>query len=177
MAGVTAIIGDMSSALQEAQTQIRTLSYLLHPPWQEREGGLENAIRKYVEGFGQRAGLRVEMCAEGPLCRLDRARELALFRILQEGLVNVHRHARAQSVFVQLTNRLSEVTLEVSDDGRGLSSPEGGIFAPGVGILGMRSRIVQLGGELSIDSGSEGTTLRAKLRVDAMPLSPPDLTA
>src|SRR5579871_6089131 len=64
--GVRTIIGDMSSALQEAQVQIRTLSYLLHPPWQEREGGLENAIRRYVEGFGQRAGLQVEMRADGP---------------------------------------------------------------------------------------------------------------
>ena len=176
-AGVTAIIGDMSSALQEAQTQIRTLSYLLHPPWQEREGGLENAIRKYVEGFAHRAGLRAEIRVEGPLCRLDRPRELALFRILQEALVNVHRHAHAQSIFVQLTNLVTEVTLEVSDDGRGLSSMEGEIFAPGVGILGMRSRIAQLGGELSIDSGDEGTTLRATLRLDAVTLSPPDVTA
>jgi two-component system NarL family sensor kinase len=171
--GMTAIIGDMSSALQEAQTQIRTLSYLLHPPWREREGGLENALRKYIEGFGQRAGLGVEIRLKGPLCRLDRTRELALFRILQEALVNVHRHAHAQKVSVTLTNQATEVTLEVSDDGCGLSSSEGGIFAPGVGILGMRTRIAQLGGELSIDSGSEGTTVRAKLRLDRVDLSPP----
>jgi signal transduction histidine kinase len=171
--GVAAIIGDMSSALQEAQTQIRTLSYLLHPPWQEREGGLENALRKYLEGFGQRAGLAVELRVEGPILRLDRTRELTLFRILQEALVNVHRHAHARSVFVQLTNRVTEVTLQVSDDGRGLSSPDGGIFAPGVGILGMQTRIAHLGGELSIDSGSEGTTLQAKLRLDGVALSPP----
>ncbi len=162
--GVTTIIGDMASVLQEAQTQIRTLSYLLHPPWQEREGGLENALRKYLQGFGQRAGLEVEICVEGPPCRLDRSRELALFRILQEALVNVHRHAHAQRVSVQLTNRLSDVTLEISDDGRGISSPGG--VAPGVGIQGMRARVAQLGGELSIDSGNGGTTVRAKLRLD-----------
>jgi signal transduction histidine kinase len=164
--GVTTIIGDMAQALQEAQAQIRTLSYLLHPPWREREGGLEEAIRKYLEGFGQRAGLGVEMRVEGPACRLSGSHELALFRILQEALVNVHRHAHAQTVLVELTNQLSEVTLQISDDGRGLSPPEGGMVAPGVGILGMRARIAQLGGELSIDSGTEGTTLRAKLRID-----------
>jgi len=167
--GVTTIIGDMSSALQEAQIQIRTLSYLLHPPWQEREGGLENAIGKYLEGFGQRAGLKVEMRMDGPPCRLDRARELALFRILQEALVNVHRHAHAQSVMVELNNRISEVTLQISDDGRGFSFSEGGLAAPGVGMLGMRARIAQLGGELSIDTGSAGTTLQAKFRLDGIP--------
>ena len=166
--GVRTIIGDMSSALQEAQIQIRTLSYLLHPPWQEREGGLENAIRRYLEGFGQRAGLQVEMRADGPPCRLDRARELALFRILQEALVNVHRHAHAQTVLVELTNRISEVTFQISDDGRGFSSRDGGPAEPGVGILGMRARIAQLGGELNIDTGSAGTTLRAKLRIDGI---------
>ena len=162
--GVTTIIGDMASVLQEAQTQIRTLSYLLHPPWQEREGGLENALSKYLQGFGQRAGLKVEISVDGPPCRLDRSRELALFRILQEALVNVHRHAHAQSVSVRLTNLISEVTLQISDDGRGFSSPDG--VAPGVGIQGMRARVAQLGGELSIDSGSEGTTVRAKLQLD-----------
>jgi signal transduction histidine kinase len=164
--GVTTIIGDMGQALQEAQAQIRTMSYLLHPPWREREGGLEAAIRKYLEGFGQRAGLGVEMRVEGPPCRLNGSHELALFRILQEALVNVHRHAHAQTVFVQLTNGLSDVTLQISDDGRGFSSPEGGLVDPGAGILGMRARVAQLGGELSIDSGSQGTTLRAKLRIE-----------
>jgi len=164
--GATTIIGDMSSALQEAQTQIRTLSYLLHPPWEEREGGLENAIRKYLDGFGQRAGLSVELNVDGPPCRLDRPRELAIFRILQEALVNVHRHAHAHTVLVRLTNRISEVMLQIADDGRGFSSPDGQLTVPGVGILGMRARIAQLGGELSIESGREGTTLRAKLRLD-----------
>jgi len=162
--GVTTIIGDMASVLQEAQTQIRTLSYLLHPPWQEQEGGLENALRKYLQGFGQRAGLEVEIHVDGPPCRLDRSRELALFRILQEALVNVHRHAHAQKVSVRLTNRISDVTLEIGDNGRGFSLADG--IAPGVGIQGMRARVAQLGGELSIDSGNEGTTVRAKLRLD-----------
>jgi len=167
--GVEAIIKDMSSALEEAHAQIRTLSYLLRPPWPEQEGGLENAIRQFVQGFGQRAGLTTEVNLPGPPCRVDRARELTLFRILQEALVNVHRHAHASVVRVQFVNRAKELMLQISDDGRGFTAPTGGTVTPGVGILGMRARIMHFGGELSIDSGGKGTTLTVRLPAVRLP--------
>jgi signal transduction histidine kinase len=161
--GVATIIRDMSAALGEAQSQIRTLSYLLRPPWPEQECGLENAVRQFVQGFGQRAGLTAEVRLHGPPCRVDRSRELTLFRILQEALVNVHRHAHANGVLVVLTNHGNEVTLQVTDNGHGFPAREGAMVAPGVGILGMRTRIVHFGGELSIESRSDGTTLCVRL--------------
>ena len=150
-------------ALKEAQSQIRTLSYLLRPPWPEQECGLENAVRQFVQGFGQRAGLTAEVRLHGPPCRVDRSRELTLFRILQEALVNVHRHAHANGVLVELANHGNEVTLQVTDNGHGFQAPEGAAVAPGVGILGMRTRITHFGGELSIESRSDGTTLSVRL--------------
>jgi signal transduction histidine kinase len=161
--GVATIIRDMSAALAEAQSQIRTLSYLLRPPWPEQECGLENAVRQFVQGFGLRAGLTAEVRLHGPPCRVDRSRELTLFRILQEALVNVHRHARANGVLVELANCGKEVTLQVTDDGHGFAAQEGAMIAPGVGILGMRTRVTHFGGELSIKSRSDGTTLSVRL--------------
>jgi signal transduction histidine kinase len=161
--GMATIIRDMSAALAEAQTQIRTLSYLLRPPWPAQEGGLENAVRHFVMGFGQRAGLTAEVRLYGPPCRVDRSRELTLFRILQEALVNVHRHAHASVISVELANRGKDVTLQVTDNGHGFQAPEGVMVTPGVGIMGMRTRITQFGGELSIDSRSDGTTLSVRL--------------
>src|SRR5262249_29776470 len=133
--GMETIIKDMSAALQEAHAQIRTLSYLLRPPWPEQEGGLEKAIHQFVHGFSQRAGLMVDVHLDGSPCRLDRSRELTLFRILQEALVNVHRHAHANFVSVELVNRENEVTLRVVDDGRGFPTVDGVPVAPGVGIM------------------------------------------
>lgn len=161
--GMATIIRDMSAALAEAQTQIRTLSYLLRPPWPAQKGGLENAVRQLVQGFGQRAGLTAEVRLYGPPCRIDRARELTLFRILQEALVNVHRHAHASVVLVELANRGKEVTLQVMDNGHGFPALEPAMVTAGVGILGMRTRVTRFGGELSIDSRSDGTTLSVRL--------------
>ena len=161
--GVSTIIADMSAALQEAHAQIRTLSYLLRPPWPEEEGGLEKAIQQFVQGFGQRAGLIAEVRINGTLSKLDRSRELTLFRILQEALVNVHRHAHANIVTVEFINSDAEVTLRVSDDGRGFPVCDGIPASPGVGILGMRTRLMQFGGELHIESGPNGTALTARL--------------
>ena len=163
--GVSTIIADMSAALQEAHAQIRTLSYLLRPPWPEQEGGLEKAVQQFVHGFGQRAGLLVEVRINGTPCKLDRSRELTLFRILQEALVNVHRHAHANLVTVELANLDREVTLQVVDDGRGFPVCDGLPVAPSGGILGMRTRIMQFGGEFRIDSGPSGTALTARLAV------------
>ena len=102
---VTALTSDLSRELQEVHAQIRTLSYLLHPPWSEKSSGLELAIREFVEGFARRAGLKADVRIEGPPCEMDGPRQLVLFRILQEALVNVHRHAHATTQVVEFNNR------------------------------------------------------------------------
>ena len=162
---VEKIISDMSATLQEAHTQIRTLSYLFEPPWPEQEGGFENAVRQFVRGFGERAGLTTEVQLHGPPCRMSRSGELTLFRILQEAFVNIHRHAHATFTSVELTNRLKEVTLQIKDDGCGFTGARGVDAALGTGLTGMRARLMDFGGELTIGSCAKGTTLKATLPI------------
>jgi two-component system NarL family sensor kinase len=92
-------------------------------------------------------------------------RELTLFRILQEALVNIRRHAHADLVEVEMARCGRQVILKVRDNGRGMSAPEGAPQQPGVGVMGMRTRLRQFGGDLRIVSGLDGTTIVAKLPV------------
>jgi signal transduction histidine kinase len=169
---VTTVMGDLSAALREAHAQIRTLSYLLHPPWPDEAGGLEAAVRQFADGFARRAGLRADVRMHGPPCTVDRERELVLFRILQEGLVNVHRHAHANVVLVELHNRGNEVMLQVRDDGCGFPALEGTKASPGVGILGINARVRRFGGQVNIDTGPTGTTLMVRLPTARPSLKP-----
>jgi signal transduction histidine kinase len=166
---VTALMGDLSRELQEVHAQIRTLSYLLDPPWPDEAGGLELAIREFVNGFARRAGLRAVVRLDGPSCEMDRPRALVLFRILQEGLVNIHRHAYANVVIVEFRNRQSEVTLEVRDDGCGFSTDDAVVVSPGVGLHSMRARVQRFGGVLRIDTGTTGTTLMVRMPAGKSP--------
>ena len=160
---VASVMNDLSADLRDAHAQIRTVSYLLHPPWDESAGNLEKALRDLVQGFSKRAGLQADVQIKGAPCRLDQERELILFRILQEALVNIHRHAHASSAFVQLDNRGHEVTLQVRDDGRGFAAVEGAPDLLGVGLRGMRARVLALRGDLRVDTGPTGTTLEVRL--------------
>jgi signal transduction histidine kinase len=175
--GLSSVIGDIADSLQQAHAQIRSLSYLLNPPWPEEGGRLESAVREFVEGFGRRADLQVEVQVTGAPFELDRVREIALFRILQEALVNVHRHAKADVVVVQLTSQHGEVKLGVRDNGRGFSSVEGHAPHLGVGLSSMQTRVGQLGGELKIVTGPSGTRVavtipRSGVRERASPEQP-----
>ena len=157
-------------ALVEAcATEIRTLSYLLHPPLLD-ELGLLSALRNYVEGYAQRTGVRLDFDLPEKMDRLPRDVETALFRIVQEGLTNIHRHSGSRTAVLRLKTKPGWVTLELIDHGRGmppeaLREGELGPAPTGVGIAGMRERARQLNGRLSITSGPEGTTLRVELPV------------
>jgi signal transduction histidine kinase len=144
--------------------EVRTISYLLHPPMLEH-AGLDGAVRWYSEGFAKRSGLKVEIDVPDLDERLPKELELALFRVLQESLTNVHRHAGAQSVKIDLHRRDEHVTLTIKDDGKGLSKEAMNRFraglAGGVGLAGMLERLTELDGTLEVESGPGGTTLRA----------------
>lgn len=144
--------------------EVRTISYLLHPPMLDH-AGLDGAVRWYCEGFAKRSGLKVEVDVPDFDERLPKELELALFRVLQESLTNVHRHAAARSVKIDLHRRDEHVTLTVKDDGKGLSREAMNRFraglAGGVGLAGMLERLSELDGTLEVESGSGGTTLRA----------------
>jgi two-component system NarL family sensor kinase len=141
--------------------EIRTMSYLLHPPLLD-ELGLVSAIRAYSEGYSQRTGIPLELLLPSYMPRLPQAVETALFRIMQEGLTNVHRHAGSQKGTLGLKYEHDRVELELVDYGRGLAPSASRI---GVGIAGMRERAHQLGGRLTIASGQTGTTLRVVLPI------------
>jgi signal transduction histidine kinase len=153
-----------SRALAEAcAREVRTFAYLLHPPLLE-EAGLLSAVRWYAEGFGKRSGIHVVVDLD-EVGRLPRPIETALFRVVQESLTNVHRHASATTASIRLTVTADVVALEIHDQGHGLRDPlahQTGMLQSetlGVGIQGMRERIRQLGGTFDVEFTDKGTTV------------------
>ena len=145
----------------EAIQEIRTLAQLLHPPLLD-EAGLAMATRWLVEGFAKRSGVAVNLVLPPALGRFPQNVEIALFRIIQEALNNIHRHSGADKAEIEITETKSSVTLRVVDNGKGFrSEPSEESPAFGVGIQGMRERLMELGGTLDIASGKKGTTLTA----------------
>lgn len=150
---------------KQGAVEVRTISYLLHPPLLE-ELGLTSGISWYAKGFAQRSGIEVELDLPPMSVRFPHHVELALFRVVQESLANVHRHSGSSTARIGLIRGSEQTTLEVSDRGRGiakemLSKTDGTSGAVGVGIAGMQERLEQLGGRLEIDSDCQGTTVRA----------------
>jgi PAS domain S-box-containing protein len=162
---------DESIALAErSMTELRTLSYLLHPPLLD-EAGLEPAMRWYVQGVATRSGLNVQLELPENLGRFPREVETALFRMVQECLTNILRHAASPSAAIRVSNSSGQIVVEVQDWGRGMAAVMAGrpeVTGPmiGVGLAGMRERIQQLGGTLEIESAGRGTTVRAALPAD-----------
>jgi two-component system, NarL family, sensor kinase len=154
----------------QALQEIRTLSYLLHPPMLD-EAGLVLALDWYVEGFAQRSRMQIALDLPSESKRLPQEMELAIFRIVQEALTNVHRHSGSTSASVQLSMDGDYVRLNVADAGKGMSpTREEGRHA-GVGIRGMRERVLHLNGEMEIASTSSGTTLKVTLPIPKAILS------
>ncbi len=149
--------------------EIRTLSYLLHPPMLD-EAGLEDAIRHYVNGYSERTGIEVTLKLAPDFGRLEHEEEMAFFRVMQESLVNIQRHSGSFTATVLLDRSSREILLEMNDQGRGIPGSgkgqnNGASFAGGVGIQSMRERMKQVGGQLEIQSGPNGTTVRATVPV------------
>jgi PAS domain S-box-containing protein len=150
--------------LDRSSRDIRTLSYLLHPPLLD-ERGLAAAVRWFADGFTQRSGVQVTLEVPPDLQRLPEEIEMALFRIVQEGLTNIHRHSESSTAMIRLMVDQQQVQMEMRDAGKGLPKPRSdGYVAPlGVGITGMRERVIQLGGQMKMESGSRGTTVSVTL--------------
>jgi len=158
------LLSDTVELADHTITEVRTISHLLHPPLLD-ELGLASAARWYAEGFAQRSGLRVNFQPGEIATRLPKEVELSLFRVLQESLTNVHRHANAKSIDISLTCRDGRAVLRIQDDGRGiprevLSRFRSGL-ASGVGLAGMRERIAELEGVLDVEAKGKGTIIRA----------------
>ncbi|WP_225207226.1 sensor histidine kinase [Novosphingobium huizhouense] len=166
------VIDDLSGMLAQFHKELRGLTYLLHPPQLEQHG-LHGAVLLLCEGFARRSGLEVDARVYG--CDLHRtsAAESAIYRVLQETLSNVYRHAAATRVRVRLSDRPDALELVVCDDGKGLRNgvtcaPARNEMTFGVGIAGMTARVAELGGVLRIDTrkGGHGTIIVAHLPRD-----------
>jgi PAS domain S-box-containing protein len=155
---------------EESLKEVRTISYLMYPPMLE-EMGLESAIRWYLDGFSARSGINTTFEVANELGRPQRDVELALFRVLQESLTNVHRHSGSQTAHIRLLMREGTVTLEVTDSGKGIpsglleQSGQDWTGALGVGLRGMNERMRQLGGSLEVVSTEKGTAVSATVPV------------
>lgn len=143
--------------------ELRTLSHLLHPPLLE-EAGLHSALRWFVSGFGERSGIAVALDAPDELERLPPEVEIAIFRVVQEALANVHRHSGSRSAKVQLMRDKGSICLQVKDAGKGMEATKSG-RSVGVGIQGMRERVEHLGGTLTLRSNANGTLLKVVLPI------------
>src|SRR5215831_449402 len=163
--------------LDSTLSEIRTLSHLLHPPELDLLG-LRASLAWLVEGFQQRTGLQARLEAPDKFPEFSSAARATLFRVAQEALTNIHRHAEASHVVVCVTITSEEFQLEVSDDGKGFADLEA--CRQGVGILGMQERLAELGGSLRVESARDAGSsvfavipLRAKESRPA-PLPPQD---
>ena len=146
--------------------ELRTMSYLLYPPLLEQMG-LKSAIPWYLEGFSDRSGIATSFEIEPSFGRLPPDFELALFRVLQEGLTNIHRHSGSETACVRLYVKDGLAVLAIQDFGVGVpkvfleQSGQDFTGAHGVGLRGMSERIGQLGGRLELISNERGTTVTA----------------
>lgn len=160
------LFSECKALAERSIREVRTLSYLLHPPVLDR-AGLEDAIRDYVKGFSERSGIQVELELSPRLGRMPRDVELTLFRVVQESLTNIQRHSGSQQARIRIHRNL-DLSLEISDFGRGVSASvqkekgEPG-FEVGVGIPSMQERVKLIGGRLEIDSTSHGTSVRVTI--------------
>jgi PAS domain S-box-containing protein len=149
--------------LERSMKEIRVISHLLHPPLLD-EIGLQAVVPWYLNSFSERSGIQVELEMPSNVTKLPDQIELAVFRILQECLTNVHRHSGSKVATVKITPGEAAITLEVVDQGHGLNSQNGSAHA-GVGITGMRERVHELGGQFDIKSTDAGTLVKAVLPV------------
>ena len=164
------ILAECSALNKQVGEEIRTLSYLLHPPLLD-ELGLSSAVKWYVEGYERRTGIRVKLDMAADLVRLAPDVEVTLFRVIQESLTNVHRYSGSTEAYLRLKVTSNKIELQIGDFGRGMhpdmiNAKTGKMVRLGVGIQGMNERIRQLSGKLEITSRpNQGTVITATLPV------------
>jgi signal transduction histidine kinase len=163
---LSAKVADSATLADQVISEIRTLSYLLHPPMLD-EAGLASAVEWYVRGFSERSNIAVKVNIDAALPRFPTDVETAIFRIVQESLVNIHRHSGSRTAIIDLRANSGGALLTIRDEGRGIApdilrSIEDGGANIGVGIGGMRERARQLGGAIVIRGADPGTLVEVK---------------
>lgn len=158
------VVEETQQIVHQVSRELRNISYLLHPPLLE-EQGLLFAIRWFADGYTRRNGLPVVLDFPENFERLGNQTETALFRVVQEAMSNIYRHAHATKVWITLREEDDgSLFLEIRDNGEGL--PGGFAFgqSTGVGLAGMRERMKQLGGSLDVSSTPYGVSVICRLK-------------
>jgi signal transduction histidine kinase len=160
------LIAETISINNELSRQLRTLSYLLHPPLLE-EAGLPHALGWYCEGFAERSGIKVDLEISPDFGRLPGDMEIAVFRVAQECLTNIHRHSGSTTATLYLGRTHEDVRLAVKDSGSGIAPDRlhAGKVVEGVGLMGIQERVRQFGGSLAVNSSAKGTEIIATFPV------------
>jgi signal transduction histidine kinase len=164
------LMAESRQLIDQALLEIRTLTYVLHPPVLE-EFGLVGALKDFASGVSRRSNIQVTVHADEYAGRLPRNTELTLFRVVQESVSNAVRHSGTREISIRLARDNQEVRVEVQDSGRGFATPLTLSRNAGVGIAAMHERIAMVGGMLNIESDAEGVTVLASvpLAADAVP--------
>jgi PAS domain S-box-containing protein len=169
---VARALEDSRRLVKELSDEIRTMSYLLHPPVLD-EWGLAEALRWYVQGLIGRSALDITLEIPPGFNRLQEATELAIFRVVQEALTNIHRHSGSNVATIRLRQHDGHVTVEIEDRGRGIPAKRLADIQSdrsGLGIRGMRERIRQAHGEMKISSNRKGTVISARFPASEIPI-------
>jgi signal transduction histidine kinase len=158
---------EASTLIDQAIQQVRSISHLLHPPMLD-EVGLQSSLQWYLDGLTKRSGLETSLDMQPKdFPRLGPELETTIFRIVQEALTNVYRHAEARKASISLTMKENQIAVTVQDDGKGIPDVIGD-FKPdkiGVGIAGMRQRVKEFGGELRLRNGTPGTCVEVVIPI------------
>ncbi len=154
-------LGETREAVRRALDEVRRISSELRPEMLEHLG-LASALTELSSSVGRLAGVRIQRRFPASLPMLAPEVELAVYRIAQESLTNIARHAGARNVTIELEPREDTVVLRVEDDGRGLGDPP----AEHGGLRSMRERALLVGGTLAIDgTGGKGVSVRLEVPV------------
>jgi signal transduction histidine kinase len=161
-------VAENAELVEEVSREIRTISHLLHPPLLD-EAGLASALRWYTDGFAERSKIKVDLEIPSDFGRLPKDMELAIFRIIQECLTNIHRHSGSVTAAIRIHQQGPRLLVQVQDHGKGIANEKQRELTlsgrTGVGFGGMRERLRQLGGTLEIQSQGNGTVVSAILPV------------
>lgn len=158
------LVGETISISDELSRQMRTMSYLLHPPLLD-EVGLPSALAWYSDGFAERSGIKVELQISPEFGRLPNDLEIAIFRVIQECLTNIHRHANSPTASIRLVRAPEGIQVEIADSGTGIAShrTRAGRIVEGIGLMGIKERMRQFGGSVTVTSSEQGTRIIATL--------------
>jgi signal transduction histidine kinase len=170
---ISTMVQELATVNDEMSRQLRTMSYLLHPPLLD-EVGLPSALKWYAEGYEQRSGIKVELDLGPDFGRLSDEMEIALFRVAQECLTNIHRHSGSATAQIRLSRDSDRIVLGIGDQGKGIPSTRllDGTVVPGIGLMGIRERVQQFGGKAEVVSSAAGTTVTAVIPL-RKPSAPP----